>query len=511
MARENFANVRKTWLGLLNMILAMATITADSEGASADTRIAESDVFYQRGLGLCGGELWRGTTLELGRDFVTYTGTVQFHLLTGQYLQGTQKSVQVWTVHGLAVKGALQLGLHSQHASRQFDPLEQESRKRTWYCCIMLDRTLSMTFGRPAAIPDSYVKLELPSVHQFESSSDVVDAETSSLSVSFFNCTITLYKNLWKILDCLYGQNIGCDDPLDISPTFTHIFQLQEGLFSWEKALPVSLQLITKTSMDEIPREKLPNTYYSSWKFRVILTLRFLNLKILLHRPILVRFIMASRSPDRDTYDIRMLRSMGLSIVESCTDSAMQIIDLVYRVVSDPELKKSLLGAYWYSLYYTFNAALVILGAIWVYRDTSLTGSPMLAKASELRDYPGRAVIALSKLDNGNRLIDRCRCFLEHFNKILVDPGEFPLSIYLSYVCLFRYSKSCLLKFILCNTDTEGPTPLFPSLGMGSEDLPAADFDFSPFGMELGEFMMDDDLVAMIDRQSLLPTDAGSG
>ncbi|KAJ5949651.1 hypothetical protein N7454_001235 [Penicillium verhagenii] len=470
MARENFANVRKTWLGLLNMILAMATITAESEGASADTRIAESDVFYQRGLGLCGGELWRGTTLEL----------VQFHLLTGQYLQGTQKSVQVWTVHGLAVKGALQLGLHSQHASRQFDPLEQESRKRTWYCCIMLDRTLSMTFGRPAAIPDSYVKLELPSVHQFESSSDVVDAETSSLSVSFFNCTITLYKNLWKVLDCLYGQNIGCDDPLDISPTFTHIFQLQEGLFSWEKSLPVSLQLITKTNMDEIPREKLPSTYYSSWKFRVILTLRFLNLKILLHRPILVRFIMASRSSDRDTYDIRMLRSMGLSIVQSCTDSAMQIIDLVYRVVSDPELKKSLLGAYWYSLYYTFNAALVILGAIWVYRDPSLTGSPMLAKASELRDYPTRAVTALSRLDNGNRLIDRCRCFLEHFNKILADP------------------------------DTEGPTPLFPSLGMGSEELPAADFDFSPFGMELGEFMMDDDLVAMIDRQSLLPTDAGS-
>lgn len=68
MARENFAGVRKSWLGLLNMILAMATITAESNSISADTRIAESDVFYQRGLGLCGGELWRGTTLELGNS-----------------------------------------------------------------------------------------------------------------------------------------------------------------------------------------------------------------------------------------------------------------------------------------------------------------------------------------------------------------------------------------------------------------------------------------------------------
>lgn len=40
--------------------------------------------------------------------------------------------------------------------------------------------------------------------------------------------------------------------------------------------------------------------------------------------------------------------------------------------------------------------------------------------------------------------------------------------------------------------------------------LPAGDFGLSPFGMELGEFMMDDDLVAMIDRQALLSTDPDS-
>lgn len=67
MARENFALVRRTWLGLLNMILAMATITAVPDGSKADTRIAESDVFYQRGLGLCGSEILRGATLEVGK------------------------------------------------------------------------------------------------------------------------------------------------------------------------------------------------------------------------------------------------------------------------------------------------------------------------------------------------------------------------------------------------------------------------------------------------------------
>lgn len=52
------------------------------------------------------------------------------------------------------------------------------------------NRTLSMTFGRPAAIPDDYVKLDLPVKHDFEASSSFVDEETSTISVAFFNSTM---------------------------------------------------------------------------------------------------------------------------------------------------------------------------------------------------------------------------------------------------------------------------------------------------------------------------------
>jgi hypothetical protein len=65
---------------------------------------------------------------------------VQFLLIMGQYLQGTQKSVQAWSIHGLTVKAAFQLGLHSSVASKRFSPFEQEIRKRTWYGCVVLDR-----------------------------------------------------------------------------------------------------------------------------------------------------------------------------------------------------------------------------------------------------------------------------------------------------------------------------------------------------------------------------------
>lgn len=121
---------------------------------------------------------------------ILYSGTgtepslVQYLLILGQYLQGTQKSVQAWNTHGLAITAAYQLGLHSPDANRGFSPLEREIRKRTWFGCILLDRyinqtigipifvlwfsanrafrTLSMTFGRPCIIPQSYVKLDMP-------------------------------------------------------------------------------------------------------------------------------------------------------------------------------------------------------------------------------------------------------------------------------------------------------------------------------------------------------------
>ncbi|CAI7564144.1 unnamed protein product [Penicillium glandicola] len=474
MAQENFSRVRRTWLGLLNMVLAMATITAIPGSASADARIEESDVFYQRGLGLCGSEILRGTTLEV----------VQYLLLMGQYLQGTQKSIQAWTVHGLAVKAALQLGLHSRHASKVFSPIEQEMRKRTWYGCVVLDRTLSMTFGRPAAIPDGYVKLELPTKREFENSTGLVDDETAALSVAFFNSTIGLYKQLWNVLELLYGQNIGCDGPLPVSETVAHIFSLEQHLFSWERSLSHPLQLISSASIQNLPRNQMSsNSQYLSLKFQVILTLRYLNLRVLLHRPILVKFITASRSPDRDAQDMRLLQQIGMNSLQICADSAMEIVDIVHRVVSEPGWKRSLLGAWWFSLYYTFNAALVLTGVSWVYRDTSLTSSPMIDQANKAKKYPGRAVAALSWLDEGNRLIDRCRYYLEQFSKVLNDP-------------ITNLDASTTTLSALHSTRA----------GVIGDD----DFSLSPFGMELGEFMMDGDLVAMMDRQGLLPTDPDS-
>ena len=54
----------------------------------------------------------------------------------------------------------------------------------------MLDRTLSMTFGRPASIPDSYVQLELPIEFPVLNGGVAGLDRKESVSVAFFNGTM---------------------------------------------------------------------------------------------------------------------------------------------------------------------------------------------------------------------------------------------------------------------------------------------------------------------------------
>lgn len=67
LKRSNFTMARRTWLGLLNIILAMATTLSVEADESAEERIEESDVYYQRANGLCDKESRRNISLELGQ------------------------------------------------------------------------------------------------------------------------------------------------------------------------------------------------------------------------------------------------------------------------------------------------------------------------------------------------------------------------------------------------------------------------------------------------------------
>ncbi|KKO99889.1 hypothetical protein THAR02_07991 [Trichoderma harzianum] len=98
-------------------------------------------------------------------------------------------------------------------------------------------------------------------------------------------------------------------------------------------------------------------------KLSTIMTLRYLNIRILLHRPILSTVLLrchtsySDRNPEKDPPFSRNVAELS---IESCQQSAIDIIDIVYKT-RDSYLA---LKTWWFTIYYTFNAAVVIFSCI---------------------------------------------------------------------------------------------------------------------------------------------------
>jgi hypothetical protein len=186
-------HANRVHLCLLNMVMAFASIHSPSSSSSILEKLTQGDVYFQRGLYMLSGMRPMDATLESGIYLVHKPNIainillVQAMLLASQYVQGTQRSAQTWSIASSAIQGALQLGLWRQITvdGLGMGPLVAEVRRRTWWMCYMMDksghpltrllpqrpsrafsnileRMCSMTFGRPPLIPNRYMECELP-------------------------------------------------------------------------------------------------------------------------------------------------------------------------------------------------------------------------------------------------------------------------------------------------------------------------------------------------------------
>ncbi|KAL1866395.1 hypothetical protein Plec18167_009063 [Paecilomyces lecythidis] len=472
MKRDNFTKVRRTWLGLLNIVLAIATSLSTEGDLHAEKRIEESDIYYQRANGLCDRESRRNTSLEM----------VQYLLVLGQYLQGTQKSVQAWTTHGLAVLAAFQLGLHSPDANQGFSPLEREIRKRTWFGCIMLDRTLSMTFGRPCMIPESYVKLDMP-VKDMQMLGHTLQIEPGpQRDAFFFTAAIKLYVVMYNVIDRCYGQNLGFEHAPTTVDVVSQVLEGEHQLEEWRlQLLPtLGLKISHKPFTPEDVERMDPDSVIPE-RFNIVLSLRYHNLRILLHRKFLEKFLDAYGLGDSGNHEKKLLQQVGINSVHNCVESAIMIISTVHTLASSTGWKRELLGAWNYSLYYTFNAGLVIFGALLISSKESIHDPSQWNVVERARPYLDIAVEALKRLDSGNRVIERCVEYLSQLSVVLValtSNGPIPNTVANMYPPSYGPHLSS--------------TPTSQNLShMGGR------YNFtnqSPVGVDLGEFMIDSDL-----------------
>lgn len=145
-------SANRSWLCLLNLVLAIGLVLATPFAGSPEAVIIEnlrrkqpnqSDAFYYNARQLSDPVL----ALE-NADF----WTVQALMLVTVYMLCRSKRNTAYTYLGMAVRTAYSLGLHREEALVIFSAAERDIRRQVWRSLYIMDRFLTISLGRPTAI-----------------------------------------------------------------------------------------------------------------------------------------------------------------------------------------------------------------------------------------------------------------------------------------------------------------------------------------------------------------------
>lgn len=332
---NGFKRARRTWLGTLNMMFALATMLDRENFPSAKKRFERGDLYYHRAVGLCG---------ELSKHVVSLE-TVHYLLMVVMYCQGTQRSVQAWNIHGLLTRSAMALGLHSCVAGRNLDPIQAEYQRRTWVIIYCLDKVLSAAFGRPASVPDEHAVDRQPSAALYQTPS--MTESGADIPGDFLAVSFELYQVMSKSLVKQYSATAQQRDiDLDDLKTLQASVEFRKSLRMWAASLPPYLGLC-----DSQPGILAESSRLN--RLRVILSLRYHNLSILVHRPLLsITIGHLFRKDDNVINNPPYFVQLAMAEAEECVQSAEATINIAHAVISADSTSKNNLGAWYFTLYY---------------------------------------------------------------------------------------------------------------------------------------------------------------
>lgn len=279
-----------------------------------------------------------------------------------EYLHGSSQSAQLWTLHSLAVKSALQIGLHSADASRHLTLLEREMRKRTWFLIIMNDNNLSAKFGRPMTITPSLQKRLDPPLDINEHFPTMYASRgVIATSVDAFKCGVQLSHITCQVVSQLYDDNAGGSslNHVNTFDTLRLAFDFSWKLFQWHQSVPTDLrpQNLTTDFPPPVLEPSSSSPSIEAQRLRAVLSLRYYGLCTLVERPVLLKFLGLQPEPGHghgevDT-NVALLRESGVVSLRRCIRACRECIALAKAIVDRWQNQKVLLsGAWWLTAYH---------------------------------------------------------------------------------------------------------------------------------------------------------------
>lgn len=300
------------WLALLNMVFAMGSIAAMK---SDDYNHIN---YYNRAMEHLPMDAFGSSHLE----------TVQaLALIGGYYLHYINRPNMANAVLGAAIRMASALGLHRESlAQSSSDIVAAETRRRTWWSLFCLDTWATTTMGRP-----SFGRWG-PAINIRPPEFGVNAARDSPQHAGI----LPLIEN---IKFCKIATQI--QDLLAITPLLRteDRCNLDSQLHSWYSSLPWLLRTTDPCA------EPL-------YMARCLMKWRYQNLRMLLHRPVLLSLASSGLNPHTQACDA------DLAAIETCRDLAAQTIEDIAREWARNQMSG------WNAVWFLYQAAMVPLVSV---------------------------------------------------------------------------------------------------------------------------------------------------
>lgn len=191
---------------------------------------------------------------------------------------------------------------------------------------------------------------------------------------------------MYHIIDSCYGQNLGFQDSSTNMEAVSLVLAGERQLEEWkQQLLPLLYLRVSEEPFGAQDLDKMDSNNQIVERFNVVLSLRFHNLRILLHRPFLEKFLDDYSGNDSNTQSTenKILHQVGINSVQTCVNSAKIIISIVHTVVSSTDWHRDLLGAWNYSLFYgTYYSSLQLVFFIHLEQEAEEKKHSMLVSLS---------------------------------------------------------------------------------------------------------------------------------
>ncbi|KAK0225298.1 fungal-specific transcription factor domain-containing protein [Armillaria fumosa] len=265
---------------------------------------------------------------------------LQFLCLFAQFMLGSSVPYLCWTLVGIGLRVAQDAGIHQRRGRNSPNTVEGELWKRAFWCLLFIDRVASSHLGRPCALYEEEIDVELPVecddqywIHANPEEAFKQPAGQPS-DISYFNISLRLSRLLENCLRTLYLMEKS-------KKSFGFLRQ------DWDRQVAAELDASLDNWFDSVPEhlkwdpDQENTTHFNQSAALYIL---YFQLRILIHRP----FINSSK--DWTLFDICPLQ-ICTNVARSCS-----------RVIDTHRIRGHM---YPISGFGAFTAGLVLLFNIW--------------------------------------------------------------------------------------------------------------------------------------------------